>query len=757
MSDGRGRATRWFHAAALACAVALPACADRWLEAPEGPGPEGCAADTWYDPISGRCVRALCAADHECPGELRCDLVEGLCVDPEPNEEIPGEGGGECRDGTRRCAANGTRQRCNAGKWVAYPCPGNTACEGGTCQPCPFGERRCHADRDATVEVCNADGTWTSIACTAPGATCEAGQCTICEPGERQCGGTAVLACSADGTDWISTPCAEGERCVDGDDGAICVENVCQPREQSCIEGEPSMRRICAADGSRLVESPCPPGTTCRGNGVCLNSCDVAANDRLGVGCEYWFTQLPTGGDVLATGKHPSLVVVNAEAQPVAIHLLASHREEPIVEGIVLPGRGAIEVQLPVVQRTGTSIRDGAFRLLSTGPVSARLVARIHGGTLEGCACLASECAPDDPCIVPGGDGAGATLLPLHLLVDEEGEGSNYVAWSPRHQVAPTDRPGLIAIVATRDDTEVHVDFSTATAPGSGPGALPAFAPGERGTFTLDAGEVLQIATAAAGNRRTVVAGGFARTEYVDAHFAGTVVRSSAPVAVFAGADGHRLPLDGGTDPVLEQLPHRRDWGRTYVGVVGDASDWFEIVAADQSVRVAFTSDMRDENESDINLLLLGPRQVKRLRAATDFRLTADGPVLLVRLGSGGSGGGASALLPQPATAWRSRHHLRASTTGAEIRIVAPKVDADGEPTEVFVADVPIVAWTKVGNTMQSARVPLCEGKGSVCVPTGEYLVHASAPVLVEVAERDGWGIAFSGDRGPDPLDPPAP
>lgn len=745
---------------AAACLLAmLSACADQWLApVPEAAGPGRCPTGTVLDTSTGFCAAAACSSDDDCPGLHVCDLLAGVCVpvEPEPGPVDPPA----CNEGAHRCGATGSRERCDQGDWITDPCPSGARCSDGDCVACQPRSRRCVADGRPVYEVCSLDGgSWRETACP-DGAWCAEGQCRICEPGAARCTANGREVCDASGTVWDPAPCGEGTRCDAA--SAACIPLACTPNEATCHPTDPGRRLVCRPDGSGLVEAACAPGSRCHGSsGLCLDACGLAALEGQGAGCEYWFTHLPSGAALGRSATLLSLRVTNPGTQIARIRVTAERGGAPIIdEWSILPGT-LDEFELPWRAFSGTGVTQTAFHLESTAPVIVHTSSRVEGEDRTRCYALGNwEPSPIDPCVAHTQSGGGSLLLPQHLLGNT---GSRYVAYSPRHQHEVLPAPALLAIVATRDATTVRVRF-TAWTEVSADGFVTAYAPGDIGDFMLYRFDVLQLATARAGAEQTLTVDAIPRIETQNG-FTGTHITSSDPIAVFAGADSARVPLQSEvSDHLEEQLPPVSLWGRYYVATRRSPADRFTLIVGDTPVLQAlFSATAIGEDGSPLDVLSqLPPRSVVNFTASADFRLVTSAPVMLVQAASRAADGGEHALVvAAPVERWRTRYELRVTATNsAQLHLAGPLLGEDGNAPDARVNGVPVTGWTPLpGTQMRVARVDLCMGAGTLCDIEGFYTVESSEPIGLTVHEHGGGvGAGYTGGLGdlPGRYRPPA-
>ena len=131
--------------------------------------------------------------------------------------------------GKSECVDAATLAQCsdNGGSRSTVACGAKEACVGGACvaSPCNAGDTKCVFD---TLVTCTGGG-WTAQACGA-GQACKGNACApkACPPEEARCATERVaILCNLTGTDFLQTPCAAKDHCVDG----FCVPIVANPPE----------------------------------------------------------------------------------------------------------------------------------------------------------------------------------------------------------------------------------------------------------------------------------------------------------------------------------------------------------------------------------------------------------------------------------------------------------------------------------------------------------------------------------------------
>ncbi len=354
---------------------------------------------------------------------------------------------------------------------------------------------------------------------------------SVCTSGEFRCDENVYETCADDGESWVSL-----EDCSVG--GDVCLVGLgckaCAPNARSC-DGFDIQR--CAPDGSSsqtIATCDAEASDVCF-NGECINACDLSADSRSYVGCEYYAVDLDNAVvsdlgpapaqqfSVVLSNPSPLKAQVRVEIYCTAFDALnpalkCTEGELHLVDAFTVDSEQLKIVDLDPREVDGTSspeLNDGpgtwrsmhAYRIVSTAPL------------------VAYQFNPLDNVSVFSND--ASLLLPATSL------GSRYMVISWPQTLALTevsetnggiDLRAFLTIVGVEDDTNVQVTLSTGIVGGAN---IPASAAGDTIEFTINRFEVVNLET-----------GGF------NADFTGTTIRvdDNKSVAVFSGSEASDVP-----------------------------------------------------------------------------------------------------------------------------------------------------------------------------------------------------------------------
>jgi hypothetical protein len=385
--------------------------------------------------------------------------------------------------------------------------------------------------------------------------------------------------------------CTAGKMCV-GNSIHACDEN-----------GKP---------GAKLGE--CTGKEACIG-GTCQKGCVATTVNTSNVGCEFWAVDLDNNKDQFndAAGAVWGLVVSNAGDEPTEV--VVEQNDAP-------PGATP---QLTIIKRMG--VAPGALTILEmpTREVDGSLQGNNEGpGTML--SSRAFRVTSTQPVVVYQFNSLRSQYSnDASLLLPSPGLGQTYraLSWPSGKPISvlgsPIDR-GYLTVVGTKAGTRVRVTVSQAILGGGGIPATPA---GGAVEVTLDAFDVLNL-----------------ETDGMPGDLTGSVVTSSAPVAVFVGTE-----LSGGlTDPtppprssnpgsccldhLEEQLLPVESYGKKFVVPRspprgGSEPDYVRFMG------VAAPADVKTNLPAPNDRFSLVPGQVKDILVTGDFVVEATEPVAI--------------------------------------------------------------------------------------------------------------------------------
>jgi len=339
---------------------------------------------------------------------------------------------------------------------------------------------------------------------------------------------TLFAACSAAGTTKSSSSAGAGTG-TGGAGGGIAVgaggataceaATVCVGNAvHDCVGGSP---------GAKVKDCDGAQGQVCS-EGACKDACAVAEGAPSNLGCEFWAVDLPNEHGFTSAANEPwGIALSNAGESPAKVTI--ERNDAPFGEAAKLsvvkevtvgPGQllslllpqaevnGLDPSKSPPPEPPGTWLSSNAFRIRATAPVVAYQF-NVFTNSYSNDASL---------------------LLPTNGL----GTLYRVIGYPTANPIAPIPVPGVpdrshVTIVAATDGTSVTVTPSTTTV-GDGKN-LKAMKPGESATVTLNAFEVLNVAS-----------------DGIPGDLTGTVVSSNKPVAVFTS-------LERGIGPALTDPP----------------------------------------------------------------------------------------------------------------------------------------------------------------------------------------------------------
>lgn len=405
--------------------------------------------------------------------------------------------------------------------------------------------------------------------------------CTVGGPA-IVCAATVATHCNADGTVASTENCADsGNVCATG---LGCVS--CLPNRGMCDGNTPL---TCRADGSGYdTGAPCDSsaGMLCSPtSGACENACDVAASSNSYMGCEYW--PVTTLNSVLPSDFQYAIVVSNPHDADA--YVVVTRGASTLANQAVAP-HSVSTIQLPYVQELRKNadaegephsrlVRNGAYRLTSTLPVSVYQFNPLEYALDADCSVVDEDQDPfDGKCYSYTND--ASLLLPSHVLTGNytiASYPSTRMDRSVDTEMASGTSPGFFTVTAVDETVTVELSFRGAVA-ASVDGAVGAYNAHTSGTFTLNRGDVLQIASAspttcASGSPYDDIPYDAVTTIHTvycntsdDFDMTGTQVRASGRVSVVGGHECAFVPYNRwACDHLEETVFPEETWGKVVV------------------------------------------------------------------------------------------------------------------------------------------------------------------------------------------------
>lgn len=208
-------------------------------------------------------------------------------------------------------------------------------------------------------------------------------------------------------------------------------------------------------------------------------------------------------------------------------------------------------------------------------------------------------------------------------------------------------------------------------------------------------------------------------TEGAPADLSGTLISSTAPVAVFGGHQCANIPTGAvACDHIVEQLPPTTTWGKAFVTMplaTRTLGDTFRVLASENGTVV---------NVNGSNVATLNRGQLHEQIITGPARITANQPVLVAQYSNGSSFDGVTSdpfeMLIPPFEQFLAAYTVTTPASGFPvnfINIVVPNA-AVGSVTLDGVA-VPVASYTPVpGTTFSGAQLPVTVGSHSLAGPS---------------------------------------
>lgn len=475
--------------------------------------------------------------------------------------------------------------------------------------------------------------------------------------------------------------------------GVGCL--ACEPGAAYC-EGDVAMK--CAGDGmSSVVVEDCDEvqGIACNPDiGLCDGACVIENLQLDYIGCDYYPTVTLQHDSYNAGTKVFAAVVANTSDAPAKITVT---RGPNMVATDTVPAKSVKTIQLPWIAELTKGLgptkltAQGAYRLRSDRPVTVYQYNLLFAS------------ATND----------ASLLLPVNAWTGD------YMIASFAH-FANNNYPGFYAVVARLDETKVTLAPSTTGNKVQAGGGVAADGSGQ---VTLNAGDVLQVVTAAGGD------------------LTGTGVSADKPVQVIAGHKCTNVPANvDACDHLEEAMFPRETLAKEYIVVPNgqapngspDHGHVVRVIAAEANATLTFVPDQPVmKNLAKVgDFVQIGP-------GAARFKVSSDKRILVAQymVGQGGGYGEAdpSMLLAVATEQYRKDYLFHAPTSwGANFVDIILK-----NGTSVEVDGVKVVGPVQIGNTGYSlARAKLGAGP----MNDGNHTILGSDRVGISVYGLQDFG-----------------
>lgn len=469
----------------------------------------------------------------------------------------------------------------------------------------PFDSRCATA---TSFETCDPDGeAWSAPQDCPADEVCNDGICVVgeqCEPGEVSgCRSpNSQRVCADDGVSYDERLCpSENPTCFDGE----CISGQCLPDAVFC-DGQELKQCNSTGDGSTVQET-CANGCL---DGACLEPPDDECGGKSYIGCDFWAVDLDNytrfcsssadcqfGGcqngvcpEENASTQQYAVTVSNTSGDNVDVEIFDGNGNSVATTTV---GPNALEsIPLPEQNTNNSGLTNNSYQVTATGPVT------VH------------QFNPQSNVGVFSND--ASLLLPSNAL------GKDYVVtgWPTLQMSSASTAPestnkAYVTIVAAESgQTSVTVNTPVAMQAGSGVSAISA---GGSQTFTMNQGQVLQLATIADTT-----------SEY---DLTGLSVSADKNVAVFSAHECATVPTDSpACDHLEQQMLPTNTWGNEYVAPKfrprGQEPDIYRIISATDGNTLSTTPSISGVDGRTLNI-----GEVVEFESQQSFVVTGTSPI----------------------------------------------------------------------------------------------------------------------------------
>jgi len=388
-----------------------------------------------------------------------------------------------------------------------------------------------------------------------------------CTAGEYQCSSNKVEICKG-GKFTHHQTCYSPKVC--SAKLGKCAD--CVPGISVCVKDDV---HECSAGGTVGAKQKSCPAGTCKG-GLCDDPCQRAKEERSYVGCSYWPTVTSNAG--LVADFSFAVAVANAWSAPAKVTVSTSVKT---ISSITVAPNSLATIKLPWVDSLKGKINNfgsiiakgGAYHLKSSLPVTVYQFNALNYQLPHDCKKGTDIKPGDGKCFSYTND--ASLLLPEHALTKEY-----MVLARPTMGIVRSSQyygtPAFFSVVAPKTgNTKVTVTFSANAHSGSG--SVKSYTKGQTASFTLAQWDVLQILSQVPPNCTPAKYDTLMGTGYCDlsktTDLTGTIIKSTADVAVFSGHDCTFVPYDKwACDHLEEQLFPTASLGKKYIATHAKSS-----------------------------------------------------------------------------------------------------------------------------------------------------------------------------------------
>jgi len=463
-------------------------------------------------------------------------------------------------------------------------CDENHICNRGICEEkpneCNSGDFKC-LDNNTQYQQCNENGKWSEITscninqiCNPELKTCEETSTNECISGQKRCSldKTKIETCNSDSLTWESTDCDMDKTCKsdNGEIKCIAPDISCTPNEKLC-DGYTAYKQ-CNNDGNGYLETVNCPISEGSGelmqcyNGICKDECQLAAEKRSYMGCEYYAVDLDNGNGIFRndesqTPYYFAIIISNPSATTASVTITDNGNYS--VSRDVAPN--AIEIfTMDTLTYLGTNTDGG--RTFHEWKDNHQIIGTAKANTFSykitsNLPIIAYQFSPLGGSSNYSND--ASMLIPI-TAYDKEYRMMSWEHWKDNYSATMT-------IIAKEDNTELTINFNAPTKAGD---SIPEQASGNTYTTTLSKGETIQFASKS----------GDLSSSYISAN---------KEIGVFGGHRCTNIPNDkSACDHIEEQLFPINTWGAHYVivktKVRGNEADYYKIITNEPNTVINF-------------------------------------------------------------------------------------------------------------------------------------------------------------------------